>query len=84
MTQRGTPCDFFRRIDTALDLSRPRSDLAPHYSSMGRLSIDPELMIWMLVVGACEHSLRNDKAERFSGLEVGCLKALARRSSCRS
>jgi hypothetical protein len=24
------------------------------------------------------------KAERFSGLEVGCLKASARRSSCRS
>jgi len=28
-----------------------RSELAPHYSSMGRPSIDPELMIRMLVVG---------------------------------
>jgi transposase len=40
-----------RRIDTALDLSWLRSELAPHYSSMGRPSIDPELMILMLVVG---------------------------------
>src|SRR5674476_82037 len=36
-----------RRIDTALDLSWLRSELAPHYSSMGRPSIDPELMIRM-------------------------------------
>ena len=35
-----------RKIDVALDLSWLRSELAPHYSS-----IDPELMIRMLVVG---------------------------------
>lgn len=40
-----------RKIDTALDLSWLRSELAPHYSSMGRPSIDLELMIRMLVVG---------------------------------
>src|SRR5271168_3211302 len=40
-----------RRIDAALDLSWLRSELAAHYSSMGRPSIDPELMIRMLVVG---------------------------------
>lgn len=40
-----------RMIDTALDLSWLRAELAPHYSSMGRPSIDPELMIRMLVVG---------------------------------
>src|SRR5438045_8176413 len=40
-----------RRIDCALDLSWLRGELAPHYSSMGRPSIDPELMIRMLVVG---------------------------------
>jgi transposase len=40
-----------RRIDTSLDLSWLRSELAPHYSLMGRPSIDPELMIRMLVVG---------------------------------
>jgi hypothetical protein len=39
-----------RKIDVALDLSWLRSELTPHYSSMGRPSIDPELMIRMLVV----------------------------------
>ena len=42
-----------RKIDTALDLSWLRSELAPHYSLMGRPSIDPELMIRMLIVGYC-------------------------------
>jgi transposase len=32
-----------RKIDAALDLSWLRSELAPHYSSTGRPSIDPEL-----------------------------------------
>jgi transposase len=40
-----------RKIDTALDLSWLCSELAPQYSSMGRPSIDPELMIRKLVVG---------------------------------
>ena len=40
-----------RKIDAALDLCWLRGELAPHYSSMGRPSIDPELMIRMLVVG---------------------------------
>jgi transposase len=40
-----------RKIDTALDLSWLRSELASHYSSTGRPSIDPELMIRMLIVG---------------------------------
>ena len=40
-----------RMIDAALDLSWLRAELAPRYSSMGRPSIDPELMIRMLVVG---------------------------------
>jgi transposase len=39
-----------RKIVAALDLSW-LSELAPHYSSMGRPSIDPELMIRMLIVG---------------------------------
>jgi transposase len=40
-----------RKVDAALDLSWLRGDLAPHYSSIGRPSIDPELMIRMLIVG---------------------------------
>jgi transposase len=48
-----------RKIDTALALSWLRSELAPHYSSMGRPSIDPELMIRMLVVGMSLRSVRS-------------------------
>jgi transposase len=40
-----------RKIGAALDLAWLRSELAPHYSSIGRPSIDPERMIRMLVVG---------------------------------
>ena len=40
-----------RRIDAALDLTWLRGELASHYSLTGRPSIDPELMIRMLVVG---------------------------------
>src|SRR5580700_9714847 len=40
-----------RQIDAALDLTWLRGELASHYSSMGRPSIDPELMIRMMVVG---------------------------------
>src|SRR3978361_2110138 len=48
----GVPEDHLvRKIDAALDLSWLRSELAAHYSSMGRPSIDPELMIRMLLVG---------------------------------
>ena len=42
-----------RKIDAALDLSWLRSELASHYSPMGRPSIDPELMIRMLILGLC-------------------------------
>jgi hypothetical protein len=42
---------LLRKIDAALDLCWLRGELAPHYSSTGRPSIDPELMIRMLVVG---------------------------------
>src|SRR3954453_13046420 len=40
-----------RRIALVLDLSGVRDELASHYSSTGRPSIDPELMIRMLVLG---------------------------------
>jgi transposase len=55
-----------RKIDAALDLSWLRDELAPHYSSMGRPSIDPELMIRMLVVGYV-FAIRS---ERLIGREV--------------
>jgi transposase len=40
-----------RKIAAVLDLTWMRAELAPYYSSTGRPSIDPELMIRMLIVG---------------------------------
>ena len=40
-----------RAIARILDLSWVRAELAPHYSHTGRPSIDPVLMIRMLIVG---------------------------------
>ena len=44
---------LLRGIDRFLDLSELHQHLAPHYSHTGRPSIDPALMIRMLVVGYC-------------------------------
>ena len=40
-----------REIAAVLDLSWTHNELAPHYSNTGRPSIDPVLMIRMLIVG---------------------------------
>ena len=42
---------MLRRIDRFVDLSEVRAHLGPYYSDVGRPSIDPELMIRMLIVG---------------------------------
>ena len=48
------PCDhMLRSIDRHLSLDEVRQALKPFYSSTGRPSIDPELMIRMLIVGYC-------------------------------
>ncbi|HIC80212.1 MAG TPA: IS5/IS1182 family transposase, partial [Kiloniellaceae bacterium] len=48
------PADHpLRRIDDVLDLSELRARLKPFYSAMGRPSVDPELMVRMLLVGYC-------------------------------
>jgi transposase len=44
---------LLRGIDRFLDLSDLHDHLAPYYSHTGRPSIDPELMIRMLIVGYC-------------------------------
>ena len=44
---------FLRSIDQVLDLSDLHEHLAPYYSHTGRPSIDPELMIRMLLIGYC-------------------------------
>ncbi len=46
------PADHLvRQIDRVLDLSWVHKELAPYYSHRGRPSIDPVLMIRMLLVG---------------------------------
>ena len=48
------PADhLLRSIDRFLDLDTFRKNLAPFYSHTGRPSIDPELMVRMLLVGYC-------------------------------
>jgi len=46
------PADhLLRQIDAVLDLDEIRRSLAPYYAATGRPSIDPELMIRMLLIG---------------------------------
>jgi transposase len=40
-----------REVAAVLDLSWVHSELAPYYPRLGRPSIDPVLMIRMLIVG---------------------------------
>jgi transposase len=48
------PADhMLRSIDRFVDLDGVRAHVAPFYSQIGRPSIDPELLIRMLIVGYC-------------------------------
>src|SRR4051794_32407939 len=48
------PADnLLRSVDRFVDLAGLGRELAPHYSGTGRPSVDPELMIRMLIVGYC-------------------------------
>lgn len=52
--EQHVPADhLLRSIDRFVDLSGIRQHLEPYYSATGRPSIDPELMIRMLIVGYC-------------------------------
>lgn len=51
---------LLRRIDAVLDLSWVRSELSPFYSHTGCPSVDPELMIRMLLVSYC-YSIRSER-----------------------
>jgi len=50
-----------RAVARVLDLSWVRAELAPHYSHTGRPSIDPVLMIRMLIVGYV-FAIRSERA----------------------
>jgi transposase len=51
---------LLRRIDAVLDLSWLRRELSPYYSHTGCPSIDPELLIRMLLIGYC-YSIRSER-----------------------
>jgi transposase len=52
--ERHVPAEhMLRSIDRFVDLTSIREHLKPFYSEMGRPSIDPELMIRMLIIGYC-------------------------------
>src|SRR3984957_13602455 len=52
--ERHVPADhLLRSIDRFVDLGDVRRELAPFYSSLGRPSVAPELMIRMLIIGYC-------------------------------
>jgi transposase len=44
---------LLRSIDRFFDLGAIREHLRPYYSEPGRPSIDPELMVRMLIIGYC-------------------------------
>ena len=44
---------LLRSIDRFVDLSEVREHLRPFYSAIGRPSVDPELMLRMLILGYC-------------------------------
>ena len=55
------PADhLLRQIDAVLDLSWLRGALAPFYSHTGCPSVDPALLIRMLLVGYC-YSIRSER-----------------------
>ncbi len=52
--ERHVPPDhLLRSIDRFVALGELRRELAPFYGAIGRPSVDPELMIRMLIVGYC-------------------------------
>lgn len=51
---------LLRSIDRFVDLSGIRAHLAPFYSHTGRPSVDPELMIRMLLIGY-SHGIRSER-----------------------
>ena len=59
--EQHVPADhLLRSIDRFVELSAVRQYLAPFYSATGRPSVDPELLIRMLIIGYC-HGIRSER-----------------------
>jgi transposase len=75
---------LLRGIERCLDLGELRQHLADYYSHTGRPSIDPELMIRMLIVGYC-YGIRSERRlceEVHLNLAYRCSVALAWKMPC--
>jgi transposase len=73
---------LLRAIDRFVDLSGIRAHLRPFYSETGRPSIDPELMIRMLIVGYCIRSERRLCDEIHLNLAYRCSVGSVWRGMC--
>jgi transposase len=59
--ERHLPADhLLRQIDAVLDFGAIRRALAPYYAATGRPSVDPELMIRMLLIGYA-YAIRSER-----------------------
>jgi transposase len=59
--ERHVPADhLLRAVDRFVELDGLRASLSPFYSMMGRPSIDPELLIRMLLLGYC-YGIRSER-----------------------
>jgi transposase len=59
--EKQVPTDhMLRSIDRFVDLGEVRTYLTPFYSTTGRPSIDPELLIRMLIIGYC-YGIRSER-----------------------
>src|SRR3954468_20768519 len=67
------PADHLvRQIDAVLDLSWVHKELDPYYSNTGRPSIDPVLMIRMLIIGyICVSAWNKDPLFGVIGIQSG-------------
>jgi transposase len=68
----AVPADHLvREIAAVLDLTWVHSELEPHYPVTGRPSVDPVLMIRMLIVGYV-FAIRSERALVYRCLAVPC------------
>ena len=76
---------LLRKLDALLDLDLVRKQLEPFYSEMGRPSVDPELMIRMLLIGYC-YSIRSERrlCDEVRSSPTGGSAGLASKLQCRT
>jgi transposase len=78
------PDHLLRSIDRFVELGELRRQLAAFYSTIGRPSVDPELVIRMLIVGYC-FGIRSERRlwEKIVGMSAQMVDHYAKRVSAR-